>query len=102
MNSTDRCNKYKQYLNTSDINEAMRLLKEAFTVTQDDIDKDVSDIVNSVNTEPIFLTSARFNVLMHDLRDMRDVAEINKSRKYILKEAFVDKPDEDITKLFPV
>ena len=107
MNIKDRAAKYKQYLKTDDQDEAMRLLKEAFDVTQDDIDKDIEDIVNNIDNDPIFISSYRYNILMHDLRDMRDSSVINRSRKQVLSNAFItdtdeDSEEEDITQLFPV
>lgn len=94
MNAEDKAHErrsaYLEYISILNKNkgrhteESLQKLKESFDVTEDDIISMANDVALDGHID---LRKARFTLLMEDLRDYRDVAQIKADRKSIIKEA---------------
>lgn len=91
--SIDRRREYAKYISLRKINkgklteDALKALSNAFDVTVDDIKKLANDITID---SPMDVRMARFMLLNEDLRDYRDVKQINSSRSDIIKSLISD------------
>ena len=94
MSSEDKCldrrAAYSEYIrimtrnNGKHTEDSLQKLKEAFDVTEDDIMAMANDVTLDSHID---VRTARFTLMMEDLRDYRDTSQIKASRKDILKAA---------------
>lgn len=96
MNALDRKKAYQAYVEYISENpyvtsqEALDLLYDATNVTEEDIYSWADSIkdADASGNSTIDIQSARFMLLMDDLRDFRDISQIRSSRSDILKSAY--------------
>lgn len=97
MKHKDRSNAYLAYIREMIsskgelTDEAIKHRKEAFDVTEEDIDEVCSEIANANTLQYQMLM---FDILMEDLRDLRDIRQIGANRRSIMR--VFTPSDEDI------
>ena len=107
MNTEERKKAYVKYLecvkNEGLSKEAIRNLNNAYNITEDDIKRDIDDIVKNSDVSTVYQQSLQMMVLMCDLRDYRDSMEIKKNRTDILKDIYSNNDQEVNTPyIFPL
>lgn len=109
MRAEDRHTAYKKYIKLSEqgknaeYEDLINALMDSFDVSEQDIADDIDDIVKKPGSASSLEQSVQMRRLMEDLRDYRDISEINKHRNDILRDAYTstDKKDNEVY-IFPL